>query len=522
MKFISCLILFFLFIPQVAFAKLTTNEIQDLIQEPQPKINIPGLTFSEPKVIEEGNTTYLSLPYLSEYIAQMYKFSVIAAGIIAVIMIIVGGFQITMSGGNSEAQSSAKKRITGALVGLVLAAGSYTILYTINPELVSLNNLRVQYVEKENLADFIRDFGFSGTALGEASLGTCSDSYSIPTAPTVSNGGQQFTHIGVVWNYKKGKDVIFNNLDTLDIVDIFGTEFRQGKITKGNYINNSNVAAYIKELRAKKSDIKIITGIHSIGDKSDINKLILKQNTHYPAFLKYTTDVIRAHNLDGISIDLEFPSATHQPKVNKVQVTAFYADLRKDLEKSLNKKIIINVYLLPSPRYPFDLNALSKEVDYISAMTYGVYKTEGTPKNTGPYVFAFPGKPFTEKYSVQAFTNYMKSQIDDDKKIIIALGAWPASQFNGTSSNEPGALYTSGRYNRPEYMRKQLVNKPYCLHESGAKYVQSGTTQYWFEDYETYSIKFNWLKKQQIGGIFEWSTNLMSDPQYWAAIRSNL
>jgi len=74
---------------------------------------------------------------IGSFIQYMYRYGILAASILAVVMIIVAGLQWTMSGGNTATIDSAKKRISGALVGLFLAVISYTILNTINPFLVN-------------------------------------------------------------------------------------------------------------------------------------------------------------------------------------------------------------------------------------------------------------------------------------------------------------------------------------------------------------------------------------------------
>lgn len=75
---------------------------------------------------------------IGEFIILMYKYLLTIASIVAVVVVIIAGLQWTTSGGNSEAISSAKKRIGGALVGLFIAYMSYFILNTINPALVNL------------------------------------------------------------------------------------------------------------------------------------------------------------------------------------------------------------------------------------------------------------------------------------------------------------------------------------------------------------------------------------------------
>lgn len=75
---------------------------------------------------------------IGEFLKYNYKIALSIAGILAVIMIVVSGIQWVTSGGNSEMISSAKKRIGGAMIGLLIAYLSYTILNIVNPALVNL------------------------------------------------------------------------------------------------------------------------------------------------------------------------------------------------------------------------------------------------------------------------------------------------------------------------------------------------------------------------------------------------
>lgn len=52
----------------------------------------------------------------------------LAAGLLAVFLIIAGGISYITSGGNSEATGKAKKRIVNALVGLALTFLTWTII----------------------------------------------------------------------------------------------------------------------------------------------------------------------------------------------------------------------------------------------------------------------------------------------------------------------------------------------------------------------------------------------------------
>ena len=77
---------------------------------------------------------------LADFISYAYKLMLALAVVLAVIMITIGGFEYMLSGA-MDTKSDAKKKITDAVLGLLLALCSYLILYTIDPNLVSTSNL---------------------------------------------------------------------------------------------------------------------------------------------------------------------------------------------------------------------------------------------------------------------------------------------------------------------------------------------------------------------------------------------
>jgi len=82
----------------------------------------------------------------TQWISNMYVFLVGIAGVLAIVMIFVAGFEFVVSGDNAGKRSDAKKRIQAALGGLLLAVSSWLILNTINPQLVNIR-LSFQRVE---------------------------------------------------------------------------------------------------------------------------------------------------------------------------------------------------------------------------------------------------------------------------------------------------------------------------------------------------------------------------------------
>jgi hypothetical protein len=125
-------------------ARLAQNE------PPKLEIPIPGVTLTS-----ITDTEAYSIPWIAQYISGVYAFLISIIGVIAAIMMIIGGFQYLTSAGDGGKIGAAKKRIVNALTGVILALSSYVILYTINPNLVQFEGLSLVSIDTEliNQAD---------------------------------------------------------------------------------------------------------------------------------------------------------------------------------------------------------------------------------------------------------------------------------------------------------------------------------------------------------------------------------
>ncbi|MBU2236326.1 pilin [Patescibacteria group bacterium] len=107
-------------IPQIAFAKIELN------------IPIGGVT---------------SVDDLGEYIRIFYEFFVTSAGVLAAVMMVIGGYKWVTAAGNASMIDGAKELVMSAVMGLVLALTSYLILNAINPNITSLAPLVIPGVD---------------------------------------------------------------------------------------------------------------------------------------------------------------------------------------------------------------------------------------------------------------------------------------------------------------------------------------------------------------------------------------
>lgn len=89
---------------------------------------------------------------LERYLLLIYKFMISIVGIVAGIMITIAGFQWLTAAGDSSKIKEARTKIMNALIGLVLALGAYTILYTINPALLQFQVAPIKIMRRDDLS----------------------------------------------------------------------------------------------------------------------------------------------------------------------------------------------------------------------------------------------------------------------------------------------------------------------------------------------------------------------------------
>jgi hypothetical protein len=70
---------------------------------------------------------------------QAFTFFLVAAIVLSIVMIIYGGFRYVTSLDSGSAKDAAKKRIRGAVWGLLIVFSAYLILNTINPRILNFN-----------------------------------------------------------------------------------------------------------------------------------------------------------------------------------------------------------------------------------------------------------------------------------------------------------------------------------------------------------------------------------------------
>ncbi len=147
-KMKKIIIISFLWLFIITIFGIVSVEAQGPLQQRditfEPQVPIPG--FEARKFGETGSTQYIA-----EYIVAIYRYGISIGAILATVVLMAAGLMWLTSGGSQEKIGQAKNMISGSIIGLVLLFGSYTILNTVNPELVSFNVREIGYIERATM-----------------------------------------------------------------------------------------------------------------------------------------------------------------------------------------------------------------------------------------------------------------------------------------------------------------------------------------------------------------------------------
>lgn len=145
-----------------------------------------------------GGKSVITNAELPDYFNLVYKIGIGIAGVLAVIMLVFGGIQY-MSTDALSGKSDGKDKMTRAILGLILALGSFVILNTVNPQLLDFTfNIDKLNIEVESDTPHSADSSgkfCNGTVQGGASWASIAGA--LATLPSgVTTNGQECTVVG--------------------------------------------------------------------------------------------------------------------------------------------------------------------------------------------------------------------------------------------------------------------------------------------------------------------------------------
>ena len=212
--------------------------------KPVLNVPIPGLTFGDGSATDST----ITVPFLSEYFEAIYKLLVGVSIAIAIVMLMIGGFQYTLGAASASQIEKAKERIKNAVIGLVLLFSAVMIVSVVNPQLSALNGVQLFYNSRNELDEtdtFTANNAVSGNLSGTCStIAECTTLCNQPKSswPTTASGMPSQSDLQIIPN-------------TTGLI---------GKITETKYASKETIDLLIKagEIAVQK-DPNYVLVIHS-------------------------------------------------------------------------------------------------------------------------------------------------------------------------------------------------------------------------------------------------------------------
>jgi len=210
-----------------------------------PSVTIPGSEFKAetPMAVSKNNVSDL----LARYISAIFEFFVVLSAFLAVIMIMIAGVKWMLAAGSSEKVGEARKMIGNAIIGLVLALATYTILSLINPHLVILKGLNITPIKRIESIQEALIRGEKNLAAERSGLDICEIKEKNETHPGIKlNVIDSKIKTGGDW-WSKANDYVFGAV--FDVILNPEADTCKAYCETGNFCNGMNCIKYVKVLK---------------------------------------------------------------------------------------------------------------------------------------------------------------------------------------------------------------------------------------------------------------------------------
>ena len=317
-------------------------------------------------------------------------------------------------------------------------------------------------------------------------------------------------------NYKKGKlDTRYktfgwhpyyngSSYKTYNFSILWGVSYYSYNIEPktGNYksIHQWKTTALIDS--AKAHNCKVFLSVSNFGKNN--NTIFLKNIESQNTLIDSLSSLLAHRKANGINIDFE-----GVPKKSKKEFTNFIVLISKKLKK-INPSYMVSLSLYAVDwNNIFDIKAIDSHIDFYTLMGYDYYGSFS--KTTGPITPLNSSKKFGNGL-LTSITNYRKKGVHP-KKLIVGLPYYGVEWY--TNSSKPGANVVQFKSHPPyKSIRKIDIDSLRIplqfdtVSSSNFMIMKNNNTtfrQLFFEDKKSLSIKYDWIKKNNIGGVGIWA-----------------
>jgi chitinase len=278
-------------------------------------------------------------------------------------------------------------------------------------------------------------------------------------------------------------------------------------------------------LKQANPNLKILLAVGGWSLGSDPFHEVVDTPASRNQFVTSSIQFLRAHRLDGLDIDWEFPANRGSPPEDKHKFSLLVGQLREAFnnEASGNNRLLLTAAVNSVKSIvdtAYEVASLAQNLDWINLMTYDFHGSwDAVTGQNSPLYAGDHDTGVAATLNIQWAANYWVQQGAPKDKLVIGLGLYGKS-FTLTSENSgvgaPATVGAAGPYSGEGgtlayYEICQLIKNGASvtfLNDQRVPYLVSGNQWVGYDNEASLREKVRFIKDNGYGGTMVWALQL--------------
>jgi len=284
--------------------------------------------------------------------------------------------------------------------------------------------------------------------------------------------------------------------------------------------DSKNLIGKVNDLRKKNPHLTTLISLGGWGDGSTKYSEMVRSAANRQTFVHSVVEFLKAHDLDGLDLDWEFPGFSGvdggDRQLGRAEDKQDYVTLLRELKEAFKPAGSLLTAAITSAKYnvdhAYDIAQVSQLLDFINLMTYDYHGPWSHATGHNAPLHAPTGANEEDKLSTIEFTvNYFLQHGADAKKLVLGIPLYGYYfQLSGTD-HRVGAPVVKGTegstYGHICHMIKEAGWQLFYDETAQVPYAVHGTEWVTYDNLKSLGKKLEFITQKGLGGAMVWEVN---------------